>query len=63
MCTTIINCHQCGAKLQITVTDMGVPGGKDKEYGYCPKCRCLVAEEMTSGFIYVTEMKEDVMKK
>jgi uncharacterized paraquat-inducible protein A len=45
------NCTNCGARLKIVERPMGVPGGKDKEQAYCPKCRELVAEHMTDGFI------------
>jgi hypothetical protein len=46
-------CKQCGTKLRIAERSMGVPGGKEKEQGYCPKCGEVVAEFMTDGFIDV----------
>lgn len=46
-------CPNCGAKLKVVEQSMGVPGGKDKEQGYCPECSHLVAEFMTDGFIRV----------
>ena len=45
------SCTSCGAKLKIVERPMGAPGGKDMEQAYCPKCRELVAEHMTDGFI------------
>lgn len=44
-------CPGCGVKLRIVEEPMGVPGGKDKEQAYCPRCRTLVAERMTDGFL------------
>ena len=44
-------CKKCGAKLRIIEAPMNVPGGKEKEQAYCPKCNHLVAEHMTSGCI------------
>ncbi len=46
-----ITCPKCDAKLKIIERPMGVPGGKEKEQAYCPKCHELVAEHMTDGFI------------
>jgi len=45
-------CPACGIRLRIVERPMGVPGGKDKEQAYCPKCNELVAEHMTDGFIH-----------
>ena len=44
-------CKKCGAQVKITERPMGVPGGKEKEQAFCPKCNSLVAEYMTDGFI------------
>lgn len=44
-------CKECGAKVRVTERPMGVPGGKEKEQAYCPKCHALVAQHMTDGFI------------
>lgn len=46
-------CKACGAKVRVVERPMGVPGGKEKEQGFCPKCNQLVAEFMTDGFIDV----------
>lgn len=46
-------CPSCTSKVKITERPMGVPGGMEKEQGYCPKCKTLVAEFMTDGFINV----------
>ncbi|AXK38522.1 hypothetical protein [Crenobacter cavernae] len=44
-------CKKCHAKVIVTEHPMGVPGGQDKEQGYCPACGELVAEFMSDGFI------------
>jgi hypothetical protein len=42
---------------------MGVPGGQEKEQGYCPNCHKLVAEFMTDGFIDVYLIQDEETKK
>ena len=54
----ILECNKCNAKLKVIVTSMNVPGGKETEEGYCPKCNNLVARERTSGFVNVVEISE-----
>lgn len=53
-------CEKCGAEVLVEVTDMGVPGGKEKEEGYCPVCHNLVAKHITSGFVrtYLAKSKD-----
>lgn len=53
MSWTEIDCPECGARLKISVRGMGVPGGKEREEGFCPKCGTLAVSEMTDGFVYV----------
>lgn len=53
MSWTDIDCPKCGVSLRISVRGMGVPGGKEREEGLCPKCNALVVSEMTDGFVYV----------
>lgn len=52
------SCTKCGSKLKIVESPMGVPGGKEKEQAYCPKCHELVAEHMTDGFIRACLVEE-----
>ena len=49
----IIECPNCEIRLVVTEHSGGFPGGKEREFGYCPKCRAVVAEEVTSGRITV----------
>lgn len=44
-------CEKCGATVKVVETPMNVPGGKEREEGYCPKCSHIVASIMTSGFV------------
>lgn len=46
-------CPKCGVRLRTCVRGMGVPGGKEREEGFCPVCDELVISEMTDGFVYV----------
>ncbi len=48
-----IECPKCGVRLKTDVRGMGVPGGQEREEGYCPVCSELVISEMTDGFVYV----------
>lgn len=52
-------CDNCGAQVKIHEEPMGVPGGKEKEQAYCPKCNHLVAEHMTDGFIRATLISDE----
>lgn len=47
------DCPKCGVRLKTSVRGMGVPGGKEREEGFCPVCNELVISEMTDGFVYV----------
>lgn len=49
---------ECGVKLRIIERPMGVPGGKEKEQAFCPKCHTLVDELMTDGFLDAYIIKE-----
>lgn len=55
-------CKKCGAKVSITERSMGVPGGKEKEQAYCPKCGVLVAEHITDGFIDTSLISKESKK-
>ncbi len=54
-----IKCKECSANVKVTVTSMGVPGGKDKEQAYCPKCHFLLGEHMTDGFVRTAIIPDD----
>lgn len=46
-------CPKCGVRIKTCVRGMGVPGGQEREEGFCPFCGELVISEMTDGFVYV----------
>lgn len=48
-----IECSICGVRLKTCVRGMGVPGGQEREEGFCPVCGALVISEMTDGFVFV----------
>ena len=54
----IIECPNCEAHLIVTEHSGGFPGGKEREFGYCPKCGTVVAEEATSGLLAVRPADE-----
>lgn len=54
-----IDCPGCSARLIVTEHSGGTPGGKDREYGYCPKCDALVVNVVTSGLISVRLAEEE----
>lgn len=47
-------CENCKTNIHISERPMGVPGGKEKEQAYCPKCGHLVAEHITDGSLNAT---------
>lgn len=47
------DCPKCGVRIKTSVRGMGVPGGKEREEGFCPVCSELVISEMTDGFVFV----------
>ena len=47
----ITKCSECGAKVRYWDNSMGVPGGKDREYAYCPNCNNVVGSIVTDGFV------------
>ncbi|MFW6367548.1 MAG: hypothetical protein ACOCZG_00120 [Halothece sp.] len=40
-------------------TPMGVPGGKTREEAFCPKCRTVVANTVTDGFLDAYLVSDD----
>lgn len=48
-----IECPKCGVRHRTRVRGMGVPGGKEREEGFCQICGELVISEVTDGFIDV----------
>lgn len=54
----VYTCDKCGQKYIITYFGPVVPGGKEREYAYCPNCKVLVHSEMTSQCIH-TEKVDD----
>lgn len=51
-------CNKCKRNFHYKVSDMKVPGGKDKEYIYCPYCSESYGSEVTSGFINSYKIEE-----
>lgn len=49
----IMECPKCDVRIIVTEHSGGTPGGKDREYGYCPECSAEVANVITSGIISV----------
>jgi transposase-like protein len=52
-------CKKCGKDFTYKVTDMGVPGGKDREYIDCPYCGETNGSVVTSGFVYTFKIEEN----
>lgn len=53
-----IICSSCQKEFTYQVFDMRVPGGKDREYIYCPYCRQENGSEITSGWIETYKIEE-----
>jgi ribosomal protein L37AE/L43A len=52
-------CKKCDRKYAYVVTDMHVPGGKDREYAICPYCKEPGYSRVTSGFIYTYKLDSE----
>ena len=52
-----VSCSNCKKEFYYEVTDMRVPGGKDKEYILCPYCGHVNGSVMTSGFVFTYKEK------
>lgn len=55
-----MKCNKCGKEFRVEITDMKVPGGKEREYIYCPYCNGENGSEVTSGFIYTYKIDEEL---
>ena len=53
-----ITCKKCEKSFYCKVMDMCVPGGKEREYIYCPYCREKNGSEITSGFVHTDKLEE-----
>lgn len=56
-------CQKCSKKFHFNVTDMNVPGGKEREYLYCPYCKAVNGSHITSGFVESYIIKDDEKTK
>ena len=52
-------CKKCGKKFGYELYGTVYPGGKDREYVYCPYCGEEVTSEMTSQLIATYKLDED----
>ena len=53
-----LKCTKCNQSFWCQVTSMNVPGGKDREYIYCPYCNSVNGSVITSGFVYTYKETE-----
>ncbi|MFZ0444188.1 MAG: hypothetical protein WAM95_06050 [Bacillus sp. (in: firmicutes)] len=51
-------CQKCNKDFNYEVTDMGVPGGKEREYIICPYCDESNGSVVTSGFVHSYKIEE-----
>lgn len=49
---------KCSEEFEYKVTSMNVPGGKDREYIYCPYCGEENGSYVTSGFVYTYKIEK-----
>lgn len=54
----ITTCKSCGKKYGYVVSDMKVPGGKEREYAYCPYCKSEGPSVLTSGWITTYKLEK-----
>lgn len=51
-------CKECGKEFTYTHYGDVYPGGKEREYIYCPYCDAVNGSKMTSGFISSDKIEE-----
>lgn len=52
-----IKCKQCTAYFYYQNVEWGCPGGKEREYIFCPYCHEINGSEITNGWIYTYKTK------
>lgn len=52
-------CKKCGKTFEVTDTGNPWPGGKDREYIFCPYCGEGNGYRMISGFVFTSKIKEE----
>jgi len=55
----IVKCEKCGKDYCYESTENPWPGGKDREFAYCPYCNAEGPSEVISGFIYSYKLDDD----
>ena len=55
----LVICENCSKKYGYIVADMKVPGGKEREYAYCPYCKAEGPSAITSGWITTYELDQE----
>ncbi len=55
----IVKCEKCGKDYCYESTVNPWPGGKDREFAYCPYCNAEGPSEVISGFIYSYKLDDD----
>ena len=55
----IAQCLKCGKEYKYQVQDWGYPGGKEREYAYCPYCKTPSSSEVTNGVIKSWKIEDD----
>jgi len=53
-----MKCKKCLEEFEYKVTSMNVPGGKEREYIYCPYCGEENGSYVTSGFVYTYKIEK-----
>lgn len=56
-------CEKCGKKYMWQVQDWGCPGGKEREYAYCPYCNTAGPSAVTNGVINTRKIENPSDKK
>ena len=55
----VIICKNCGKEYEYEVQDWGYPGGKEREYAYCPYCNEKGYSAVTNGIIITRKTEEN----
>ena len=55
----IVNCKNCGKKVEYELVGAVYPGCKDREEAVCPYCGYVLESMMTSQYYYVKGLEDE----
>ena len=53
-----IKCKKCEKLFNYEDREWGIPGGKERQYIYCPYCNHVNGSEITNGWIFTYKIEK-----